>query len=733
MSRKFNEFLCLSARQKRRRLSRIAVNRLNATQDSDSSNSTSIDEFENEPVQNSASHPALSASGDDLLNDNEEQNHQSIEREGTDDSEDSKDEEEGNGEDSEEVNNGYTDEENTSNSSEDNNENVLQHPNELKKRALKNAFLSANIKHNQGNIILKTLRAFPFNLTCLPKDTRTLLQTPTSVATRHVQQVAGGEYLHLGFKSTLVRKLESIPEDMLPNIVEIDFSTDGAEIYNSGTAQFWPIQYRIFNSIDKRPVIAGVFVGKEKPTNAFAFFEQFVEEIMDIRREGGILVRNRRLPLNLRCFIADAPARAFALQHYGHTSSNACSKCKIEGHRSKETPVCRGTMVFVGIRHPPRTDKEFHDMLDEDHHKGPSPLDPLLGLVTQVPFEPMHLVYIGNVKKVLHTQIHGKYGHRKLNKRKLDILDSRMTRLQLHCPSEFNRRPNKLSMFCHFKATEFILYTAPAVLESIFDEDFYEHFILLHCVMRLLSVENIDDDTYVYCQEAIETYVRMCETLYGEHFLSYNVHGLLHIVEDVKQLGSLESFSAFSYENNMRAFRKYIRKPHRVLQQFYKRICELNDLVLMPLDNSIQIRASKSHAEGPLVQHIPAQLCKQFHKLQIGQITFSTVERDNCCLLKNLEICIIKNIIQIEQSTFLIVQKFQTKVAVYNVGVTSDYAGVYHCSNLSIANEVINLMDIKSKMYKMPKWSAQEGQEERVLENEWICVSLITPLVLPQQ
>jgi hypothetical protein len=208
-------------------------------------------------------------------------------------------------------------------------------------------------------MILKTLRAFPFNLTFLPKDTRTLLQTPTAAATRHVQQLAGGEYLHLGFKSTLLRKLENLPQNLLPETIEIDFSIDGAEIHNSGTAQFWPIQYRIFNLSDKRPVIAGVFKGKDKPTNAFTFFEQFVEEIMEIRREGGIFVRNRRLPLNIRCFIADAPARAFALQHYGHTSSNACSKCKIEGHRSEETPSCRETMVFVGIRHPPRTDEEY--------------------------------------------------------------------------------------------------------------------------------------------------------------------------------------------------------------------------------------------------------------------------------------------------------------------------------------------------------------------------------------
>ena len=43
---------------------------------------------------------------------------------------------------------------------------------------------------------------------------------------------------------------------------------------------------------------------------------------MDIREERGIFIRNRQLPLNVRCFIVDALARAFSLNHYGHTSSN---------------------------------------------------------------------------------------------------------------------------------------------------------------------------------------------------------------------------------------------------------------------------------------------------------------------------------------------------------------------------------------------------------------------------
>ncbi|XP_032690600.1 uncharacterized protein LOC116853586 isoform X1 [Odontomachus brunneus] len=741
MSSKYKIFGSLSMRQKRRRLFSIQ-HHVEDSQVQELDGSLSDEILENdEPLRIQPLHPALFVDGDNVQN-NEQKTGEKEQRFNRDEEVESNEEEVGNiSENNDEIEGGnvdeyYMDEENNTSSSSENEDNhIPENRHDLRKRALKNAFLAANIKHTQGNILLKILREHPFNLGFLPKNVRTLLQTPTAPAIAHVQRIPGGEYLHIGLKYILKKKLENFTAEMLPESVEIDFSTDGAQLSNSGTFQFWPIQFRVVNCTDKRPMIAGVFKGQQKPLNPFDFFEKFIEEILTIRAEGGIIIRNRRLPLHIRCFIADAPARAMVLNYYGHMSANACSKCKVEGYRCEEVGY-RGIMVFPGIRHSLRTNEEYNNMVDEDHHKGPSPLNSILGLVTQVPFEPLHLIYLGNVKKVLHTHIQGKYGHQKLNRRQLDILDSRMMQLKLHCPTEFNRRPNKLSMFHHFKATEFrqfLLYTSPVIMENVFHEEYYNHFMLLHCVIRILSCDNVTDDMYTFCQEGLETYVNMCEHLYGKQYVSYNVHGLLHIAGDVRKLGSLESFSAFTYENNMPQFRKYIRKPHLTLQQFYKRMQERNDCIVTQDDNTIKIRPSKSHAEGPVAENIPPYRCQQFKKLQIGKITFSTNERNNCCFLTNSEVCIISNIVQIENNILFMVQKFGTRAHFYNIGITSHVVGVYHCSNLSNTVEAINLIDVKAKMYRMPKWSGVEGQEENIIENEWICVSLLTPLIIPQQ
>lgn len=261
----------------------------------------------------------------------------------------------------------------------------------------------------------------------LATDSRILINTPTIVASMKVQNIAEGEYLQIGFKKTLTKGLAGLPPNMLPENIDIDLSTDGAKV-DKGLDQFWPHQYRIFNIMDKRPIRAGFFQVRQKPSNAFEFYEQFVQEILEVI-EGGIYIRNKLLRSSVRCFIADAPARAFILNHYGHISSNPCSKCKVEGERCT-VPGFQGTMIFQGTEHELRTDYNYQNVMDEDYQKGGSPLSPLLGFTMRVPFEIIHSVWLGNCKKVISAHVSGKIGFQRMNGRKLEIINSRMIRLQ---------------------------------------------------------------------------------------------------------------------------------------------------------------------------------------------------------------------------------------------------------------------------------------------------------------
>lgn len=435
----------------------------------------------------------------------------------------------------------------------------------------------------------------------------------------------------------------------------------------------------------------------------------------------------------MRCFIGDAPARAFILNHFGHNSSNAFSKCKVEGRRCIIVGFEK-TMVFLGIEHERRTNDGYENLLDEDHHKGRSPLSPFLPLVTHVPFECMQSVYLGNVKKTISAQVEGKFGFRRLSGRKLAILNSRMIDLQLYCPSDFNRRPQEFTKFHRFKATEFcqfLLYTAPAVVKDVLEEDYYNHLMILHVVMRLLVSEETSPDMYDFCEESVKTYVSLSSDLYGEQFLSYNVHSALHLVDDVRVLGPIETFSAFVYENNLQQLRKWIRKPGLKLPQIYKRISEKDDYALTPVEPENSVKLSQVHAEGPLPPNLTGFPCQQFKKVEVGEHTLSTSLRDSCCYLKNGSICIIKNIIRIRDEIRLIVRYFQSTTAIYDVGIASTEVNLYKCQTLNPALESISLNDVKSKSYLMPLWSSVEGEEEQIVENEWVCASLLSAFLVP--
>ncbi len=59
-----------------------------------------------------------------------------------------------------------------------------------------------------------------------------------------------------------------------------------------------------------------------------------------------------------------------------------------------------------------------------------------------------------------------------------------------HCiPVEFARKTRSLKQLAQFKASEFrllLLYVLPTVL-SLLPNEIYEHFLLLHCAIRILS------------------------------------------------------------------------------------------------------------------------------------------------------------------------------------------------------------------------------------------------------
>lgn len=57
-------------------------------------------------------------------------------------------------------------------------------------------------------------------------------------------------------------------------------------------------------------------------------------------------------------------------------------------------------------------------------------------------------------------------------------------------------------------------------------------------------------------QKNSSVFVQGFVQIYGEREASHNIHSLIHLADDVKVHGPLDSFSAFPFESNMKFLKK---------------------------------------------------------------------------------------------------------------------------------------------------------------------------------
>ncbi|XP_057329321.1 uncharacterized protein LOC130670127 [Microplitis mediator] len=580
------------------------------------------------------------------------------------------------------------------------------------------------INLTQSKALLEVLRTHP-DLLFLPKDPRSLIKTPREKIVTKI--VAPGEYLHIGFESKLKSMISRIPFESIPETLVFDFSTDGAELNKK--IQIWPIQIRLINiPFLKNPELVGIYKGESKPQSFEDFFVDFVSEVELIISKGGIDYKGKKIPIQLRCYIADSPARANALGHVSHVARNPCSKCKIEGITYKKS--CR----FPGINYELRTDEEYRNLTDVDHHTGVSAIRKLpMDLVNQVSFDYMHLVCLGVMKKTVQSVIFGKFQVNKLQAFEIDYLSNRLMTLQNYCPREFARIPRELDKYGTFKATEFrqlLLYTFIVVSNRIITNDQYNHFLLLHTSMRVLLSDSSSEENVNFAEKALEKFIIDAEKTHGLEFLSYNIHGLIHLVADYKRFGSLESTSAFTYENSIRLTRPFVRKPDQPLQQIHKRFEEQTNFQVedIQISNSNTFKAYGDHENGPIFDGL-IENSEQYENLRSPKFFYSIHNNDNTIITKDNRIGIIQNIIFKDGTYYLAIRFFKTLESYFEIlGRPSTNFGVYLCTSLKTTIEFIVYDEIRTKCYRMPIWvkrTLTPFVNDELLNNAYVAIEML--------
>ena len=110
-----------------------------------------------------------------------------------------------------------------------------------------------------------------------------------------------------------------------------------------------------------------------------------------------------------------------------------------------------------------------------------------------------------------------------------------------------------------------LLYVGFVILKSkkIFSKQQYANFIKFASAMRLLISTKTFEVDVLFCSELLKKFCNECLILYGKSFMSYNVHSVIHLVEDFKLFGSLDNVCCFPFESYLGLIKNYVKSGRR--------------------------------------------------------------------------------------------------------------------------------------------------------------------------
>ncbi|VDI01910.1 Hypothetical predicted protein [Mytilus galloprovincialis] len=454
-----------------------------------------------------------------------------------------------------------------SSDSEDNSEIPNQ---ELLSKLLPSWVNENNISHNSTDKLLKMLKFI--GLKQLPATARSLLKTKRHVDTK---KVSGMDYFYFGIEEGIVDNLKKYPEKLQENVQQIDicFNIDGLPLFKSSRTSLWPILCGL--SLEKYPVAVfpvALCLGQSKPKD-LNFMNDAIEELQRLNGNG-FQFKERTIQIKICSFICDAPAKAMIKNVKLYSGYYGCDKCT-------QTGVWNGRITYQEIdTAQPRTDISFRSQSQPEHHHGNTPLTNLpIDMTKAFPVDYMHQTCLGVMKRLLLLWLRGKRDF-KLSAQNKDQISFKLLQLRKAIPSVFARKPRSLDDVDRWKATEyrqFLLYTGKIVLKDILRPELYSHFMTLSVGIGIIVSPELSKNHQMYAENLLKFFIAQGREIYGPEFLVYNVHSMMHIADDVKNLGHLDKFSAFPYENYMQKLKKAVHSGKCPLIQIIKRIFEMKN------------------------------------------------------------------------------------------------------------------------------------------------------------
>jgi len=552
---------------------------------------------------------------------------------------------------------------------------------------------------NRLTQLLKIMRKNKF-LEHFPKDCRTLLQSMRKVTTKEVHP---GRYFHFGLLNGVMKSIRDLNGRKNISKIKIYVNWDGIPMAKSSGTCFWPLLGKLVDFLESDPFVIGLYCGRSQPHSTNQYFEDFREEALSME-EHGCKIDDVSVQFEITAYIMDAPARSKILGTVSHTGYNCCTRCVCKGLWIKMPGEKKGRVTFPDTNADPRTDKDYREHLHPEHHGVKTFIEDLSGnIVRKVPPEGLHLLDLGATKRFLLFLLKYK-GNARMKKQDREMMSNHVAFLGGFLTSDFARKTRGLDEMPRWKATEyknFRDYLSIIVLKDRVSEDIYNLFMHYHVAVKLLSNSEFYSMPGIidYAKHLLEVFVRNSIILLGPHFVSYNIHSLIHLPDDVREFGPIYEWAGYWAENQLQKIKYMIIAKARMLEQAVKRIDEHDRLSVKKKTKKVPI-LRKEHFSGQLP---PLVSGRQFRKLTHGRLKLSIAKPDNIVFLSQYCVLKIENILLTDDNNIkLIGKQYTDPINFFNVPIESQDLWTHEVSTLSQNCSVHSLYDVKWKGLKLP-------------------------------
>lgn len=256
------------------------------------------------------------------------------------------------------------------------------------------------------------------------------------------------------------------------------------------------------------------------------------------------------------------------------------------------------------------------------------------------------MMCLGVMKKLMRLWLKIKNKHRLSEGLKIEIaIDSDL--LKNDCPSEFINKIRGFDQMSKFKAKEYraiLGYWGMIIFKKYLPTEQYNHFMRFCCAFRILASDFARDEQYVsYAHKLLDRFVKGYGPLYGQKEMVRNVHGLLHIVDDVRRYGRLDDFSAFKFESFLAPLKNLIHGPTNPLEQVH------NKLMTYRASNRNIINSTNPSDEWPqfeiMIRSINDDDGNCYKKLLLPNITIKTKHPNNIVMLSDGKPFVVERIV----------------------------------------------------------------------------------------